>query len=244
MLHSNKEEFQKILEQTAAQTGFTLSLLEKDYYITLLISGINNLSEGLIFKGGTCLNKIYYSYYRLSEDLDFSMQLPGGEITRTIRRKTIKPVKDKIESFVKNYGLSIEDMDKAGRNESTQYIYSLQYNSEVTGSRQSIKLEIGLRFNPILPVSNQKVNHKFLHPFTKEPLFDGGTVNCMSLKELVSEKMRAAATRKKIAPRDFYDIGYLIKAGFNFNDKELVKLFQEKLKNNILDKIVNLQYNL
>jgi len=35
---------------------------------------------------------------------------------------------------------------------------------------------------------------------------DEGRVNCLSLNELVSEKLRAAATRKTIAPRDFYEI--------------------------------------
>jgi predicted nucleotidyltransferase component of viral defense system len=229
MIHNNKDEFLKVLERTAAQTGFPLGLLEKDYYITLLLSGINSISEGMIFKGGTCLSKIYYSYCRLSEDLDFSMKLPVGEVTRTLRRNMIKPVKDKIQSFVKGYGMGIEVLDKAGHNESTQCSYSIGYESIVLGRKQSIKLEIGLRFNPFLQVSKQKVKHKFLHPFTREPLFEGGTVNCLAIKELVAEKMRAASTRRTIAPRDFYDLGYLINAGFNFQDRKLWHLFKKKL---------------
>ena len=73
------------------------------------------------------------------------------------------------------------------------------------------------------------MSHIFLHPFTREPLFDGGSVNCLALKEMVVEKMRAAATRLNIAPRDFYDLGFLLKAGFNFKDKELWQLFKRKL---------------
>ena len=41
--------------------------------------------------------------------------------------------------------------------------------------------------------------------------------------------MRATATRLTIAPRDFYDISFLIKAGFNFQDEELCQLFKSKL---------------
>ena len=108
-MHNNKDEFLKVLENTSAQTGFSLWLLEKDYYITLLLSRVNSLSEGLIFKGGTCLSKVYFSYYRLSEDLDFSMRLPAGEVTRAMRRNTIKPVKDKIPTFAKEFGMSIEN---------------------------------------------------------------------------------------------------------------------------------------
>ena len=72
-------------------------------------------------------------------------------------------------------------------------------------------------------------SHELRHPFTKESLFDGGQVNCLALKELVAEKMRATATRLTIAPRDFYDISFLIKAGFNFQDEELWQLFKSKL---------------
>lgn len=228
MIHENKEEFLKVLNSTAAQTPFQLDLLEKDYYLSLLLSGIGILSDDLIFKGGTCLSKAYYSYYRLSEDLDFSMKLPE-QVTRTVRREVIQPVRGKIQTFAKNYGMSIEGAEKAGRNESKQYIYYVDYDSVVLEKKQSIKIEIGLRFNPMLPTVKRKVSHKFLHPFTKEPLFDGGSVSCLALKELVAEKMRAAATRLVIAPRDFYDLEFLLKAGFNLGDKELWRLFKEKL---------------
>jgi hypothetical protein len=83
--------------------------------------------------------------------------------------------------------------------------------------------------NPILPAVLRKINHPFQHPFTSKPLFEGGDVTCLDLKEIVAEKMRATATRLKIAPRDFYDLGFLIKSGFNFQDKQLWKLFSIKL---------------
>ena len=72
--------------------------------------------------------------------------------------------------------------------------------------------------------------HKFLHPFTKEPLFDAGSVNCLALKELVAEKLRAAATREVIAGRDFYDLGYLLREKFDFNDRKVLGLFRKKLE--------------
>jgi hypothetical protein len=111
----------------------------------------------------------------------------------------------------------------------------LGYDSVVLGNQQSVKLEIGLRFNPLLPTTRHRVNHKFLNPFTKKPLFDGGTVNCLDMKELVAEKLRAASTRRTIAPRDFYDLGYLLKAKFNFRDKELLQLFTKKLAEDDFD---------
>jgi len=230
MLHSSKDDFLKVLERTSAQTGFPLRLLEKDYYITVVLSKINDLKEDLVFKGGTCLSKVYYTYYRLSEDLDFTLKLPAGKVTRTMRSNAISPIKASIRHFLGNFRMRIENLDKAGHRESTQYTYYLDYDSVVLNKKESIKLEIGLRFNPILPIVTKKVNHKFLHPFTKEPLFDAGNVSCLALKELVAEKLRAAATRKIIAGRDFYDLGYLLKKRFNFKDEEFLLLFKKKLE--------------
>jgi len=230
MLPDDRQEFLRVLERTSAQTRFPLRLLEKDYYITVVLSKINELSKDLVFKGGTCLSKIYYSYYRLSEDLDFTLKLTTDSATRTTRRNAIKPIKESIKPFLKNFGMSIEGLDKAGHRQSTQYIYYLDYDSVVLNKKESIKLEIGLRFNPVLATVTKKVNHKFLHPFTKEPLFDAGSVKCLALKELVAEKLRAAATREIIAGRDFYDLGFLLKEGFNFGDKELLAVFRKKLE--------------
>lgn len=230
MLHSNKDEFLKILERASAQTGFPLRLLEKDYYITVVLSGINELSNDLVFKGGTCFSKIYYSYYRLSEDLDFTLKLSTDNATRSVRRNAIKPIKEVIRPFLKRFNMSIQNLDKAGHRESTQYIYYLDYDSAVLNKKESIKLEIGLRFNPLRPVATKEVNHKFIHPFTKESLFDAGSVNCLALKELVAEKLRASAMRQVIASRDFYDLGFLLREKFNFNNKEQLELFRKKLE--------------
>ena len=229
MLHESEEEFLKILERTSAQTGFPLRLLEKDYYITMVLSKINELSRDLIFKGGTCLSKIYYSYYRLSEDLDLTLKL-SAKSTRTTRSNAIRSIKSALRDFLGTFGMNVKDLEKAGHRESTQYIFYLEYDSVVLSKNEIIKLEAGMRCNPLLPVVTKRINHKFLHPFTQEPLFDARSVHCLALKELVAEKMRAAATREIIAGKDFYDLGYLLNEGFNFRDKELLALFRRKLE--------------
>ena len=58
MIHDNKDEFLNILERTAGQTGFSLWLLEKDYYIFL---------KKLIYKNSAnfaCKDySLYYNYF-------------------------------------------------------------------------------------------------------------------------------------------------------------------------------------
>lgn len=239
MIHNDKVEFIKTLERSAKNKEFLLPLLEKDYYLTLILSGVHELSRNLVFKGGTCLNKIYYAYYRLSEDLDFSMKLPGYEATRGERRKCIQPVKDNIKRFAEQFGLKIDESINPGRNESKQYVYHLIYQSVLRPIEAKIKVEIGLRFNPIASIEEHQVQHNFLHPFTGKPLFDAGKVNCLSLKEIVSEKLRAAALRKKIAPRDFYDLDFILRNKFVLEDKEVMDLFRKKIKEDGSDTDLN-----
>lgn len=235
MIHENKDEFIKSLERASRKKGFLLPMIEKDYYLTLILSRAHELSEDLIFKGGMCLNKVYYVYYRLSEDLDFSLVLPQYEATCGQRRKSIQPVKDKIGKFVEQFGMSIDDAGNPGRNESKQYIYYFVYHSGLREVEAKIKFEIGLRFNPIEPVEKRQIQHAFLHPFTGEPLFDGGKINCLSLNELIAEKLRAGAIRLKIAPRDFYDLNFVIRNGFDLANKNVIKLFKNKLEEDNAD---------
>ena len=67
--------------------GFTLGQKEKDYAQHWMLSFLSRTGFDGVFKGGTCLSKIYYSYYRLSEDMDFTLKL-AGKSTRTTSLKT------------------------------------------------------------------------------------------------------------------------------------------------------------
>ncbi len=235
MIHKNKDEFIKVLGRASKKRGFLLPLIEKDYYLTMILSRIYELSENLVFKGGTCLNKVYYAYYRLNEDLDFSMILPQYEATRGQRCKCIQPVKDKIEKFIEQFDMRLEDADSPGRNESKQYVFYFVYQSALREVEAKIKLEIGLRFNPLDAIEKHPIQHVFLHPFTADPLFDGGQIACLSLNELIAEKLRAGAIRKVIAPRDFYDIDFVLRNKFDLTNKEVITLFKKKLQEDGVD---------
>jgi len=229
LLHKDKESFRDLVDRTATRAGFYTPLMEKDYYLTFILSKINELSPDLIFKGGTCLNKIYYSCYRLSEDLDFILRLPEVTATRGARRKAMQTIKNNIEAFSGHLGFRLIGADQAGRNESRQYIYYFEYDAVTIPVKQTIKLEISLRFNPLLAPEARRIKHQYIHPFTGASLFDAGTVNCLALNEIVSEKLRAAALRKDIAPRDFYDLDFILRNKFNPANRQVRDLFRQKL---------------
>src|SRR3990167_2596888 len=73
-------------------TGFPIMLLEKDYHLTKILHKISEKNiETLVFKGGTCLNKCYLGFYRLSEDLDFVFNQDVKGLSK-IQIKKIRPI--------------------------------------------------------------------------------------------------------------------------------------------------------
>src|SRR4030042_642789 len=91
-VHEDGYFFREAILYTATLTGFTSELIEKDYFCSILLSYLYGDDTPLIFRGGTCLSKIYGEFYRLSEDLDFTISVPF-DAPRSLRRKKIEPLK-------------------------------------------------------------------------------------------------------------------------------------------------------
>ena len=73
----SEDEFNDI----ASGLKFDRLKLTKDYFVTLLLYLIKDVN-GIYFKGGTALNKIFLNHARLSEDLDFSLTRNEKEVKK------------------------------------------------------------------------------------------------------------------------------------------------------------------
>ena len=51
--------FRAAVNFTAQRTGFAARLIEKDYFCSILLEYLASASKDLVFKGGTCLAKVY-----------------------------------------------------------------------------------------------------------------------------------------------------------------------------------------
>jgi len=80
------------IRYTAAETGFSARLIEKDYFCSVALEYLAGECGSLTFKGGTCLSKIHGSFYRLSEDLDFSIPT-AVDSARGERRRSAEPLR-------------------------------------------------------------------------------------------------------------------------------------------------------
>ena len=65
------------LQRLANRQKIALGILEKDYVLTEVLKALSRapmLNEDFVFKGGTALRKAYFSNWRYSEDLDFTVK--------------------------------------------------------------------------------------------------------------------------------------------------------------------------
>ncbi|MBS3921158.1 MAG: nucleotidyl transferase AbiEii/AbiGii toxin family protein [Deltaproteobacteria bacterium] len=229
IVHEDGDFFREALLYTANMTGLNSQLVEKDYFCSVLLSFLYSDESSLVFKGGTCLSKVYGGFYRLSEDLDFMISTPSGS-SRSLRRKTIEPLKKRIGriSDVLPVFTILENL--TGRNNSTQYMAQVQYRSSIREVPATIKIEIGLREELLTLPQKGRVKTLLNDPFSRKPAVQEFTVSCMSPEEAYAEKLRAALTRTELAIRDFYDIDYAVQEmGLDLSKKDFLDLVIRKL---------------
>jgi len=222
--------FLESLAYTEAKTGFPAHLIEKDYYCSITLRYLFLEQTMLVFKGGTCLNKLYAGFYRLSEDLDFIVPMET-DAARSERSHNIKPIKALIEQLPEIVpGVKIVE-NLRGHNASRQYIGYLEYHSGIVDKPEKIKIEIGLREPLLMSAEIQPANTLALNPFSYQPMLPVFPVQSMALMEAYAEKVRAALTRRKPAIRDFYDLMYAVQQlQLNVRDRHLIQMVRKKLE--------------
>lgn len=229
-LHEDVVFFQEALNFTAAQTGFSLRLIEKDYFCTVLLAHLAEAKgASLVFRGGTCLAKVHAEFYRLSEDLDFVIPMPTTA-SRSQRSQQVAGLKKTFARIPRDLSVFSAAEPFRGSNQSRQYAGSVGYASQMTNTEEKIKIEVGLRESLTTRAVAGSARTLLLDPVSGEAIVPKVTLPCLSIAEAFAEKFRAALTRRETAIRDFYDIDYgVTKLGIEPLDAEFVKMVAQKL---------------
>ena len=93
-LHLNPPYFRAVLLGAERATGKPRGILEKDYYITLLLKELSDRGDSsyAYFKGGTALYKALKSIRRFSEDVDLTVQVADCATPSQRQRRLEKAV--------------------------------------------------------------------------------------------------------------------------------------------------------
>lgn len=225
----------KEIETKAEEQNSPKSTIDKDWVLSHVIDALFSIpecKENLIFKGGTCLRKCYFSSYRFSEDLDFTCTNPNFELTKKMLVQLVQIITERTE-----IPLHIEELKP------------LKHKDKLTGFKAiikfwgadhprnqapppperwttSIKIEIIVYEMMVFPVETREVYHPYSDNLSQTPL----EVPCYAIHEVLSEKLRALIQRSYSAPRDFYDIWYLANHVKDIDWKKVTEAFHQKMK--------------
>ncbi len=228
--HDDPALLREAIAFTAAETGFSPRLVEKDYFCSVVLEYLATSDAGLTFKGGTCLTKIHGSLYRLSEDLDFSIST-NVDASRADRSRSVKPVKAAVDVLPEQLA-GFRILEKLhGANNSTQYNAAVGYVSLLDGHVEPLSVEVGVREPTLQDEYKGVAKTALLNPITGQALVETYPVACLSYREAMAEKLRAALCRREVAIRDFFDVDHAVRGGgFDPLEPDFLGLLKRKLE--------------
>ena len=140
-LHENKDMFTEMIEAVNIETGIAQSIIEKDYYVTMILRLLSIKCPNVVFKGGTSLSKCYHIINRFSEDIDITFPEHIGESRRKkLKYNILKPISEELGMPIQNWNNIQSDRDY------NYYLFGYAPISEYpdVGLLPGIKLETAL----------------------------------------------------------------------------------------------------
>lgn len=138
----NRELFRDAILLASQKLEVSEDIIEKDYYVTLILKKLSSIEYPVVFKGGTSLSKAFQIIDRFSEDIDITFTEHLGEARRKkLKYNILKPIADEL-------GLVIGNFDSVESDKNLNH-YDFYYDS-VVGDRVSnaippyVKLETSL----------------------------------------------------------------------------------------------------
>jgi len=250
-----------------------LDLLEKDVLLHQILTDLSNdlfFSRNFSFKGGTCLIKHYLGYRRFSEDIDFSW----NDQSR-FRSRSGKSIVNDLSDLINQVGKLFEDiaikrgLDFDCNKDDTNHIelggggrtctFKVWYDSGIMKRRTYIKIQINFVeelcskpemgvLRSMAMIKDPELEALFVeHSEYSKPV----SLPIYTLKEILSEKIRALLTRQGIKARDFVDVYLIQENGTKYSEVEeciikktnhALKLY-EKYRKNLTTKMSLLEKN-
>ncbi len=151
MLHNNRELFEQAVLKTAEYLKIDAGIVEKDYYVTLILKEISLTVPDLVFKGGTSLSKCHKVINRFSEDIDLTVEYETKP-SEGKRRSLKKNIVDTIEKS----GLVLANPDEIkSRREFNKYIVDYPSIFTQAGLKNHLQIETMIK---IRAYPNQEMN--------------------------------------------------------------------------------------
>lgn len=111
-LHDDTNLFLKVIHSVSDSLKILDAVVEKDYYVTLILKELAAASDKIVFKGGTSLSKAHKAINRFSEDVDISFtEYIGASRRKKLKYQIIAPIAQKLGVVISNLDKTQSDRD-------------------------------------------------------------------------------------------------------------------------------------
>lgn len=99
----NAAQQRLVIEQTAAKLNLPVQAIEKDLWVTAILQVLFTLpcAQGLVFKGGTSISKVWNAINRFSEDIDLAIDRSLFDLDGELTKKQVKKLRKVSSMFVR-----------------------------------------------------------------------------------------------------------------------------------------------
>ena len=138
----NKELFRDAVLLASQKLEVSEDIVEKDYYVTMILKKLSAIEYPIVFKGGTSLSKAFQIIDRFSEDIDITFTEHLGEARRKkLKYNILKPIADDL-------GVEIRNFESIESDKNLNYYDFLRLVGEVRNHR----LNMGAAIAPSVPL--------------------------------------------------------------------------------------------
>lgn len=130
-LHKHKEEFINAVNLASEYFHILPVIVEKDYYVTMILRELTERQGFVVFKGGTSLSKCHKAIKRFSEDIDITIdsRLSQGQMKKL--KEVIKDIATELDLAIPNIG------ETRSRRSYNRYI--LEYQSVLSAPDDAVQ---------------------------------------------------------------------------------------------------------
>ena len=213
----NKELFRDAVLLASQKLEVSEDIVEKDYYVTMILKKLSAIEYPIVFKGGTSLSKAFQIIDRFSEDIDITFTEHLGEARRKkLKYNILKPIADDLGVEIRNFE-SIES-DK-NLNHYDFYYNSVSDNSNFSGLSPFVKLETALMSYSFPTERRQISNYIYDTLKNEEP-------ELIKKYNLIPFEMSVQCLNRTLADKIFAVCDYYLQGKAQRNSRHLYDIFK------------------
>lgn len=214
-LHNDKKSFSQAVELVVSKQNLRPEIVEKDYYVTMILRLLSERLPFIVFKGGTSLSKCHKAINRFSEDIDIT-------IDTAISQGQKKKVKEAIEEVSSLLGLSIPNLDET-RSRRDYNRYEIAYSSIQQAKDFAVHPMVFLETSYTavsFPVVELDVHNYIGDMMTEE------APNYIKQYQLSPFKMKVQGLDRTLADKVFAICDYYLQGKVNGHSRHLYDIFK------------------